>query len=64
MGHFVHTFAQQVSNINQEELGRTAIDWIQVQWNIFNNRTVGVISRDLPFKCVYIIYILYIQTFI
>ncbi|XP_023348421.1 uncharacterized protein LOC111717147 isoform X3 [Eurytemora carolleeae] len=29
MGHFVHTFAQQVSNINQEELGRTAIDWIQ-----------------------------------
>ena len=36
MGHFVHTFAQQVSNINQEELGRSAVDWIQVKQNILN----------------------------
>merc|ERR1711936_1068629 len=29
MGHFVHTFAQEVSNISPVEMERTSIDWLQ-----------------------------------
>jgi len=29
MGHFVHTFAQEVSNISPAEMERTAVDWLQ-----------------------------------
>jgi len=29
MGHFVHSFAQEVSNISERDMERTAVDWIQ-----------------------------------
>jgi len=29
MGHFVHSFAQEVSNISPEEMEKTSIDWLQ-----------------------------------
>ena len=30
MGHFVHTFAQEVSNISPREMERTSQEWLQV----------------------------------
>ena len=29
MGHFVHSFAQEVSNISPDEMEKTSIDWVQ-----------------------------------
>jgi len=34
MGHFVHTFAQEVSNISPVEMERTAIDWLQERMSL------------------------------
>ena len=30
MGHFVHSFAQEVSNISPREMERTSLEWLQV----------------------------------
>ena len=29
MGHFVHSFAQEVSNIGPQEMERTSTEWVQ-----------------------------------
>lgn len=34
MGHFVHTFAQEVSNISPVEMERTSIDWLQERMSL------------------------------
>ena len=31
MGHFVHSFAQEVSNISPAEMDRDALQWVQVR---------------------------------
>lgn len=34
MGHFVHTFAQEVSNISVRDMDRTSIEWIQERMSL------------------------------
>jgi len=34
MGHFVHTFAQEVSNISPREMQRTSLDWLQERMSL------------------------------
>jgi len=34
MGHFVHTFAQEVSNISPAEMEKTSIDWLQERMSL------------------------------
>jgi len=34
MGHFVHSFAQEVSNISTREMERTATDWLQEKMSL------------------------------
>jgi len=34
MGHFVHTFAQEVSNISPPEMEKTSIDWLQERMSL------------------------------
>jgi len=34
MGHFVHSFAQEVSNISVAEMERTALDWLQEKMSL------------------------------
>jgi hypothetical protein len=32
MGHFVHSFAQEVSNISPDDMERDALLWVQVRF--------------------------------
>jgi hypothetical protein len=32
MGHFVHSFAQEVSNISPDDMERDALLWVQVSF--------------------------------
>eukprot|EP00088_Acartia_fossae_P005066 TRINITY_DN12217_c0_g1_i4.p1 TRINITY_DN12217_c0_g1~~TRINITY_DN12217_c0_g1_i4.p1 ORF type:complete len:860 (-),score=210.35 TRINITY_DN12217_c0_g1_i4:192-2705(-) len=34
MGHFVHTFAQEVSNISPREMERTSLEWLQERMSL------------------------------
>lgn len=34
MGHFVHSFAQEVSNISPKEMEKTSIDWLQERMSL------------------------------
>ena len=34
MGHFVHSFAQEVSNISPQEMENTSIDWLQERMSL------------------------------
>lgn len=40
MGHFVHSFAQEVSNISPTEMEKTAVDWLQ------ERMSVGQLRKD------------------
>jgi len=38
MGHFVHSFAQEVSNISPDEMEKTSIDWVQEKMSMSSLR--------------------------
>jgi hypothetical protein len=53
MGHFVHSFAQEVSNISPDDMERDALLWVQVRFkSLFRiqNTVASILDLLLNFE--------------